>query len=144
MVNVFRVWLKLPLLFPQADYPGVVIKELLEQVTGRVVLPLTINWTLKLALTQHSEVWFRRRTFHEPNLIHEIKCMKSSASESIRNAYLNLEQLSRSSLLARPGISSLERLCSAFTLGARDFSNAVSGFCQVFIVTRAKRLRDRS
>ena len=25
-----------------------------------------------------------------------------------------------------------------FTLGARDFSSAVSGFCQVFIVTRAK------
>ena len=24
------------------------------------------------------------------------------------------------------------------TLGARDFSSAVSGFCQVFIVTRAK------
>ena len=24
------------------------------------------------------------------------------------------------------------------TLGARDFSNAVSGFCQVFIVTRAR------
>ena len=33
--------------------------------------------------------------------------------------------------------------CNAFcphfpTLGARDFSSAVSGFCQVFIVTRAK------
>ena len=27
----------------------------------------------------------------------------------------------------------------SFTLGARDFSSAVSGFCQVFIVTRAKR-----
>ena len=27
--------------------------------------------------------------------------------------------------------------CST-TLGARDFSSAVSGFCQVFIVTRAK------
>ena len=27
---------------------------------------------------------------------------------------------------------------AAVTLGARDFSNAVSGFCQVFIVTRAK------
>ena len=24
------------------------------------------------------------------------------------------------------------------TLGARDFSSAVSGFCQVFVVTRAK------
>ena len=27
---------------------------------------------------------------------------------------------------------------SLLTLGARDFSSAVSGFCQVFIVTRAK------
>ena len=27
------------------------------------------------------------------------------------------------------------------TLGARDFSSAVSGFCQVFIVTRAKMCR---
>ena len=43
MVNVFRVWLKLSLLFPQANYPGVVIKELLEQVTGRIFLPLTMN-----------------------------------------------------------------------------------------------------
>ena len=41
------------------------------------------------------------RTFHEPNLIHWIKCMKSSAPESIRNAYFNLERLSRSSRLAR-------------------------------------------
>ena len=32
---------------------------------------------------------FRRRTFHEPNLIHWIKYMKSSASQSIRNAYFN-------------------------------------------------------
>ena len=29
------------------------------------------------------------------------------------------------------------------TLGARDFSSAVSGFCQVFIVTRAKRFFSR-
>ena len=29
-------------------------------------------------------------------------------------------------------------LCRRRTLGARDFSSAVSGFCQVFIVTRAK------
>ena len=28
-----------------------------------------------------------------------------------------------------------------FTLGARDFSRAVSGFCQVFIVTRASLRR---
>ena len=36
--------------------------------------------------------------------------MKSSASESIRNGYFNLERLSRSSRLAWPGISTLERL----------------------------------
>ena len=33
---------------------------------------------------------FRRRTFHEPNLIHWIKYMKSSVSESVRNACFNL------------------------------------------------------
>ena len=54
--------------------------------------------------------WFRHRTFHEPNHIHWIRFMKSSASESIRNDYFNLERLSHSSLLARPGISPLERL----------------------------------
>ena len=30
-----------------------------------------------------------------------------------------------------------------FTLGARDFSSAVSGFCQVFIVTRGFGLRPK-
>ena len=30
------------------------------------------------------------------------------------------------------------------TLGARDFSSAVSGFCQVFVVTRAKSLWSRA
>ena len=53
---------------------------------------------------------FRRRTFQEPNLIYWIKYMKSSASESIRNACFNLERLSRSFRLARPEISPLERL----------------------------------
>ena len=53
---------------------------------------------------------FRRRTFHEPNLISWIKYMKSSASESVKNGYLNLERLSRSFRLALPGISPLERL----------------------------------
>ena len=37
--------------------------------------------------------------------------MKSSASESVKNGYLNLERLSRSSRLAQPGMSPLERLC---------------------------------
>ena len=36
--------------------------------------------------------------------------MKSSACEPIRNGYFNLERLSRSSRLAWPGISTLERL----------------------------------
>ena len=34
--------------------------------------------------------------------------------------------------------------CVLYTLGARDFSSAVSGFCQVFIVTRAKSLWSRA
>ena len=38
------------------------------------------------------------------------KYMKSSASESVKNGYLNLERLSRSFRLAQPGISALERL----------------------------------
>ena len=38
------------------------------------------------------------------------KYMKSSASESIKNGYMNLERLSRSSRLAQPRISPLERL----------------------------------
>ena len=37
--------------------------------------------------------------------------------------------------------SNNQRLRSAGTLGARDFSGAVSGFCQVFIVWPARRLR---
>ena len=32
----------------------------------------------------------------------------------------------------------------SWTLGARDFSGAVSGFCQVFIMTRAKSLWSRA
>ena len=40
---------------------------------------------------QPSKAQFRRRTFHEPNLIPWIKYMKSSAFESVENGYLNLE-----------------------------------------------------
>ena len=36
--------------------------------------------------------------------------MKSSASESVKKGYLNLERLSRSFRLAQPGTSPLERL----------------------------------
>ena len=59
---------------------------------------------------KRDEARFIRRTFYEPNLIRYIKYMKSSMSESIRNASFNLEQLSRSFRLARPGISTLEPL----------------------------------
>ena len=47
--------------------------------------------------------------------------MKSSASESIRYECFNLKQLSRSLLLARLGISSLDRLLDAFDLDAELF-----------------------
>ena len=57
---------------------------------------------------------FRRQTFHEPNLIHWIKYMKSLASESIGNACFNLEQLSRSFHLAWLGILPLEQLWNSF------------------------------
>ena len=58
---------------------------------------------------RHSKAQFRRRTFHDPNLIPWIKYMKSSTSKSVKNGYLNLERLSRSFRLAQPGISPLER-----------------------------------
>ena len=50
-------------------------------------------------------IWaqFRCWTFHEPNLLPWIKYMKSSASESVKNGYLNLE-------LLQPGILPLEWL----------------------------------
>ena len=47
--------------------------------------------------------------------------MKSSASESIRNAYFNLERLSRSSRLAGPGISTMDRLWNGFDSDALLF-----------------------
>ena len=58
-------------------------------------------------MVSYTKARFRRRTFHEPNLIHRIKYMKSSASESIRNGYFNSERLRRSFRLAWPGISTL-------------------------------------
>ena len=65
---------------------------------------------------------FRRRSFHESNLIHWIKYMKSLASESIRNAYFNWERLSHSFCLAQPGISPLERLWNDFDSDAKLFT----------------------
>ena len=61
-----------------------------------------------------SKARFRCRSFHEPNLTHWIKHVKSSTSKSIRNAYFNLEQLSRSSRLPQPGISTVEQLWNSF------------------------------
>ena len=80
----------------------------------------------------------KTRTFHEPNLLHWIKCMKSSASETIRNACFNLERLSRSFRLARPGISPLDRLWNAFDSDAELFMyrtkcrNSYNVFCKQF------------
>ena len=47
--------------------------------------------------------------------------MKSSPSESIGNACFNLERLSRSFRLARPGISPLDRLWNTFDSDAELF-----------------------
>ena len=65
---------------------------------------------------------FRRRTFQEPNVIHWNKYMKSSTSESVRNACFNLERLRRSFRPARPGISPLgEWLWNGFDSDAELF-----------------------
>ena len=81
-------------------------------------IPLYLNFSPKVPVpqlfsieqTNFPKAQFRRRTFHEPNLIPWIKHMKSSASEWVKNGYLNLERLNRSFRLAQPGISPLERL----------------------------------
>ena len=69
-----------------------------------------------------SKLRFRRRTFQEPNLIHWNKYMKSSASESIRNACCNFERLRRSFRAAQPGISPLESLWNGFDWDAELFT----------------------
>ena len=72
----------------------------------------------------NSKARFRRRTFHEPILIHWNKYMKSSASESIlsiRNACFNLKRPSRSFRQAQPGISPFERLWHSFDSDAELF-----------------------
>ena len=64
--------------------------------------------------------------------------MKSSASESIRNACFNLELFSRSFRLARSGISPLERLWNGFDSDAEHFMyrtyciNYYNVFCKQF------------
>ena len=85
-----------------------------------------------------SKAQFRQQTFHELNLIHWIKYLKSSAPQSIRNACFNLEQLSCSFYLAKLGISSLERLCNSFNSDAEIFMyrtlciNYYNLFCKQF------------
>ena len=49
------------------------------------------------------------------------KVHKNSVSESIRNAYFNLERPSRVSHLARPGISTMSRPWNGFDLDAEFF-----------------------
>ena len=95
-------------------------------------------------LNRKQQLWcvckarFRRRTFHEPNLVHWIKYKKSSASESIRNACFNLERLSCSFRLAWPRISPLERLWNGFDSDAELFLyrtqciNYYNLFCKQF------------
>ena len=73
-------------------------------------LSFTLRSVYPLNNSNITKAQFRRRTFHEPNLIAWIKYMKSSASESVENGWFNLERLSRSSRLAQPGFSALERL----------------------------------
>ena len=53
-----------------------------------------------------------------------------------------LENKSRQIFLCLTGLvyKLLPTNLGIFTLGARDFSSVVSGFCQVFIVTHAKSL----
>ena len=51
--------------------------------------------------------------------IGRIKDVESLVSESIRNAKFNVELLSRSSRLAWPGISTLERLWNSFDSDAK-------------------------
>ena len=70
----------------------------------------SLESSLIVSVKSKNKARFRLRTFHEPNLMYCMKCMKRSAPESKRNVYFNLERVNRSSLLARPGISALERL----------------------------------
>ena len=70
-----------------------------------------------------SKARFRRQSFQEPDLTHRIKHVKSLTSESIRNAYFNLEQFSQSSRLPQPGISTVERLWNSFDSDGKLFMN---------------------
>ena len=86
-----------------------------------IYFPSTCCPSTRWFLARGGKARFRCRTFHEPNLVHRIKYMKSPASESIRNAWFNLEWLSRSVHLARLGISYLDLLWNAFDSDAKLF-----------------------
>ena len=86
-----------------------------DQVWLSLITECSIDYTcISLAL-------FRCQTFHEPNLIHWIKYMKSLPSESLWNACFNLEWLCHSFCLARPGVLPLERLWYGFDSDAKLF-----------------------
>ena len=84
-------------------------------------LTLTPSPLLRTCVMINWRFLIRRRTFHQPNLIHWIKHMKSSASELIRNACFNLEQLNRSSCPSQAGILTLDRLWNGFWFRSRTF-----------------------
>ena len=91
---------------------------------------LFLEWSVCKLFMASTKAQFRHLTFHEPNLIHWIKYLKSSAPESIRNTCFNLEQLSCSFCLAKPGISSLQ----GFWYFARSRTHEI----QVFLWNPAK------
>ena len=72
---------------------------------------------------------------------HSCKCFliqwKKWKTMTTRKYLIKLTKLTLRAL-AKWGEGSLACKIQVPTLGARDFSSAVSGFCQVFIVTRAK------
>ena len=89
--------------------------------------PYFSTWSNSLRPGSEAELFMSRTKF-----------MKSSASESISNACFNLERLSRSFCLARPGISPLERLWKGFDSDAELFMygtqcvNYYNVFCKQF------------
>ena len=77
--------------------------RLSKKINTQIICEKQFSWSPynpgQASISDKTKVWFRRRTFHEPNLINWIKYLKSSASagiNSIRNAYFKLERLSRS------------------------------------------------
>ena len=73
-------------------------QKVVELIVWNVICP-------RSHFSSNVKAWFRRRTFHEPNLIHWILKVHEKFG-----VWINLERLSRSFRLAWPGISPLERL----------------------------------